>query len=241
MNIVLAQMKKDLVPLRGLLIGMAALIALTILGGVLDATGVVRSSGGNPLAGLQFLLIAILIVRLIHQDALTRPDAFWRTRPISRVHLLLAKSLFLILPALAYTAMAQPWSIGQGGTHDFLGSCMLLAGIAAFASVTGKFSEMLLQLFLVSLPVILIVMFIGLFGSVLLQLWTHFLGPLRPWTADPGRQWLSLAAAGLSFAGYLGIVVFQYLTARTRISLFAIGGVLLFNSVATSLAEHGAR
>jgi len=144
MNVVLAQIRKDIIPARGLLIGMGVLLAITILGRILMVTGVFRMSGGSPLAALQFLLIAVLTVRLIHMDSLVGSNAFWRTLPISRAQLLAAKSAFLILPILAFIAMAQPWAVvarnspnGTFGDH-----CVFIAGLAAFASVTQRFSEL---------------------------------------------------------------------------------------------------
>jgi len=239
MNVVLAQIRKDIIPVRGLLIGMGALLVMTILGRILAATGVFRMSGGSPLAALQFLLIAVVTVRLIHMDSLAGPDAFWRTRPISRAQLLAAKSAFLILPILAFLAMAQPWEIVSRHSSDstFGDHCVLLAGLAAFASVTQRFSE----LAFLFLKAVLFAICMSMAASMLISI------PLL-WKSN---GWLSADAIfGLPldtllattklfvFAGYIGVVVHQYLTLNTYRSVLAVYGFFSLAALSAGVAER---
>lgn len=239
MNIVLAQIRKDIIPLRGLLIAMGALLAMTLLGRILAAAGAMRFSGGNPLAAIQYLLMAVLTVRLIHLDSLEGPDAFWRTRPISRAQLLSAKSAFLILPILAFLAMVQPWQhIPRNPEGSSFGDlCMLLVGIAAFASVTQRFSELAYLFFKAVLIAIAVSMAASLLAAIPL-LWksNSWLsdGALFGLWADP----LLIAAKTLVFAGYIGVVIHQYLTLNTRRSVIAIYLIFSFAALTSAVAEH---
>lgn len=239
MNIVLAQIRKDIVPVRSLLIGMGALLVMTILGRILAATGVFRMSGGSPLAALQFLLIAVLTVRLIHMDSLTGPDAFWRTRPISRPQLLAAKLAFLILPILAFIAMAQPWAdIARNPSNGTFGDhCVFIVGLAAFASVTQRFSELAFLFFKAVLFAICMSMAASMLVSILL-LWKS-----NGWLSADAIFGLPLdtllATTKLFvFAGYIGVVVHQFLTLNTRRSVLAIYGLFSLAALAAGVAER---
>jgi len=238
MNIVLAQIRKDIIPSRGLLIGMGVLLAITILGRILMATGVFRMSGGSPLAALQFFLVAVLTVRLIHMDSLVGSNAFWRTLPISRAQLLAAKSAFLILPILAFLAMAQPWATDHNSANTTFGDyCVFIAGLAAFASVTQRFSELAFLFFKAVLFAICMSIAASMLISILL-LWQS-----TGWLSNEAILGLPLdtllATTKLFvFAGYVGVVVHQFLTLNTRRSVLAIYGLFSLAALAAGVAER---
>jgi hypothetical protein len=237
MNIVFAQLRKDLIPLRGLLIGMAALLAITLTGRILTATGVASFSGANPLEGIQVVLLAVLIVRLIHLDSLVGADAFWRTRPISRRQLLLAKAALLLLPILTLLAIAQPWLPPHPGAKgSFTDTCILLAGLAAFASVTQRFSE----LALLFLKAVLIALLMSLAINAVTA--TLLVGNQKGWFPPlgiPGTlpETLQLLTVILAIAGYIGVAIHQFLTMRTKRSVVALCSIFVLSMMMTPVID----
>lgn len=237
MNIVFAQLRKDLIPMRSLLIGMAVLLALTLTARILSATGVARFSGGNPLEGIQVILVAVLIVRLIHLDSLVGADAFWRTRPISRPQLLFAKAALLLLPMLTLLAIAQPWLPPHPADRgSFTDTCILLAGLVAFASVTQRFSELALLFLKAVLIAILMSLAVNAVTATLIA------GSMKGWLpplgiSDTLPETLKLLTAILAIAGYIGVAIHQFLTLRTKRSVAALCSVFVLSMMMTPVID----
>ena len=205
-------------------------------------SGWIRSSSKAGILA-QFILLAILIVRLIHLDSLTNANAFWRTRPISRPQLLLAKSAFLILPALALLAMSTP----KSSLETFEVFLPFLAATAAFATVTEKLSETMLFALKMLIIVAFVTMLIGVAAALVTQTLAAFhLLPSQLLRIQSTTFNLNIGISGstfslvvniLTFVGYLAVAVFQYLTLQTRLSVRFIFTILLVSTIFSSLAE----
>ncbi|HEY8965787.1 MAG TPA: hypothetical protein VIM58_05050, partial [Candidatus Methylacidiphilales bacterium] len=110
--LVLAHVRKDFLALRVMFLLWAAYMALDVvgmgfyLGGGMSYVKNVTDSlpGFTLLFYIQFILPYALIIGVIQEDPLMEPDAFWRTRPLSRPELLAAKTA--IVAALAVVSFA---------------------------------------------------------------------------------------------------------------------------------------
>lgn len=242
MNTVIAHLKKDLVPLRGLLVTMAIILIAAVAIRAMSAAGLPIHIRGNLGGLLQVLILAALIVRVIHQDSLTDIDEFWRTRPISRHQLLLAKGCFLVPPILAALIVCRPWASASNGADGakLLELSTFMVGLAAFATVTSGFSKMILLAIKVLLVTVLLTLVLGLTIGLLLLPWQHLSGKGMSFLSESGISpaGLSIAANLATFGGFLGVVVYQYLTLKTETSVRAIYGLCLAASVVSSVAAN---
>ncbi len=170
---------------------------------------------------LQILFVPVLIVQVIHADALTESDAFWRTRPISRGALLAEKALFitLLLAGMALAAFAIRFHSGNASTvATVLQTAVFVSGLVAFAAVTSSFSRLILNF-------IGIVLGAGVLASMVLGFGRY----MESIGANLGHFPMSAHSLSLSNSGqagtaflYLGgcltVVIYQYLTLKTNIS-----------------------
>jgi hypothetical protein len=250
MKIILAQIRKDLVSARTLFWGWVICIGLERLfffarhlpsippnldqrsGGIFVVSMIGIMTGVMGVYLLQGFLFTLLVVRVIHDDPLTEPNAFWRTRPVPRPALLAAKALLIccLLAVEHLTGLASPiHSSGNmsasGFTATVLGtgiaavlqSLQLVAGLAAFAVVTSNLTELIL-----SALVILFAAFVS--GGLLLNLirrtiWFprhfFFIGTEHfSLFGHPATWEISL----LYTAGFVLVIVWQYLTLRTNVA-----------------------
>jgi ABC-type transport system involved in multi-copper enzyme maturation permease subunit len=138
MNIVLAQIKKDILCQKTVLIVWGICVALGIVAiavmGVLSdvpkpdvenqraTLGILLSLGGLSMVGIgalaigMFLLVPILVVLIVQEDLLMGTTAFWLTRPIPREKLLAAKA---ILIAVLPIPLLFIWSRFQGNSSAY--------------------------------------------------------------------------------------------------------------------------
>jgi hypothetical protein len=82
-----------------------------------SAHGLWQSAGivDNCLLGLAFVSIALAAASLVHEDPVTSDRAFWPTRPISGLRLLLAKLITLIFALIGLPLLLSTlWCIFQG-------------------------------------------------------------------------------------------------------------------------------
>jgi len=161
MNIVLAQFKKDIQCQRQSLILWGICLALGVIPIAIIATlsrlqhthlehysfsdtqkivGVLSFVAVFTmcmfLAGFgMFLLLPVLVIRIVHEDTLMGTTAFWLTRPIPRLELLLAKILFiavLLLPLI----LAAGYDVRVGEGQFWPAEIAWIAAVAALASIT---------------------------------------------------------------------------------------------------------
>jgi hypothetical protein len=247
MNIVIAQLKKDIRCQRGTLI---LWVVCLLLGGLPYAIGTVLKHGhGKPLESLNltdsqmfvgaisfvaismmcimaagfgmFLLLPILVTRIVHEDPLMGTTAFWQTRPIPRPKLLLAKALFicvLLLPLML--AMARGGKIGEDQFWPAMAGW--IAAVAAIASITpgtaAWFGYGLSFLF-------------GklVFSGIINRLWEHYHGSSQLFSEETlspliaAGKFLHLNASDFFhlcyLAGFAIVFIHQYLTLRRKRSL----------------------
>ncbi len=239
MKVILAQMRKDLVSARVLGWGWVICVGIECLFFVgrhlppiapglpprevgvfaLSMMGVMTGVIGASL--LQGFFFALLVIRFIHDDPLTQPNAFWRTRPVSRQALLMEKALLIFcLVAVEYLiGLASPFNRAGNmtGLATILQSLQLVAGLAAFAVVTSNLTELVLSA--------LIILFSAMISGGLL------LNFLRRTIPAPGHSF-SIAASPSSLlghpapweisllytAGFVLVIVWQYLTLKTNVA-----------------------
>jgi hypothetical protein len=231
MNIVLAQLKKDIQCQRKPLIlwgiclgtGFIALMFLKAFGhvyapdmsnpkvmiGVLTLGGLALASVLSAGFGMFILLAPILVIRIVHEDVLMGTTAFWLTRPISRKELLAAKSLLIAILPLPSILLGVRFGAGQFWTTEF-------AWIAAFAAIssitsgTGGFLNCGVALLFGK----------AVFSAILGAVWTRFHGNTSVFSP---AQMLHIDAADFFhlcyFAGLSAVFIHQYLTLQTRRSL----------------------
>ncbi len=117
MNLVLHIVWKDLVRLRGWLIGWVALLALPIAIGVrllvLRTPTAADWDWSGKLAwitGAEIFFAYLLTILVLHEDGLVGTQSFWLTRPISRGRLLAAKTIGIILiVGIVPVLVSVPW------------------------------------------------------------------------------------------------------------------------------------
>ncbi len=163
--------KKDarhLWPEIAITLGIAVMVALTypaMWNGVDDPSGV----GMKTIAGLAAALLPlswwIMIVRLVHAENLVGDKQWWVTKPYEWPQLLAGKVLFVTVfvaaPLVAmqcvllWRAGFQPWAYAPGLAFDLLLiAIVLLAPVAALATVVSTFARLVLVAFGVVLVVI---------------------------------------------------------------------------------------
>ena len=225
MHAITAQLKKDAIPVRGLLVAMGILLVINIvamlntmpsLRRILQAMWIPDIHiHGSGLIGIQLVMLLFLIVRVIHQDPLTDPGAFWRSRPIARGQLLLGKSGLIAPLAILVLLLAM-----GSGVKDEGGVCVFTIGLAAFATVTTRFSEMM-TLFL---KIVLGYFALAFSLSVLLAIISALSGSRSLLNATQAFNQSDHPPAFQALLGlcFLIVIIHQYLTMKTRISVCLI-------------------
>jgi len=220
--VVLAHVRKDFLALRVMFLLWAAYMAVDVvgigfyIGGGASVVSAVKEAvpGFTLLFGIQFVLPFVLIVGAIQDDPLMEPDAFWRTRPISRLELLAAKALVVaVLSLVSFAAWSgltavQPNIRVAATPLLFTGSLWaFLLGLAAFASVTPTFLRLVVAGIAASLvvTVVAIPMKLAMLGTRTGHGLVYY-----------GHGRLATFFIAIGFAA---IFVHQYLTLRTKVSL----------------------
>src|SRR5579864_641359 len=214
-------------------------VALVVLQGLLAGArfGVGPFLNGLPtlpMALLEILGAAIVIVLVVHQDQVPGTRQDWLVRPIARRDLFLAKLLFVV-------ALVQgPWFVSdllQGLLNGFpvgqaAGAAIACAvwvlltmslPVLAFAAVTATMTET----FLAALGVLAVVMAFLIVPSLV--------GATRP-TALTGFAWVpSLVREASWLLAAAGALVLQYRSRRTFAARAVLAGALLIGPCAAFL------
>ncbi|CAN5759922.1 hypothetical protein BH09VER1_BH09VER1_13050 [soil metagenome] len=242
MKTILAHLKKDLISSRGLLIAWASCVALAFLFFILRvafpnpswlspqsnpdelfkvvATVGALFTGIVGAMGIQFLLLTLILVQIIHLDPLTNPDAFWRTRPISGGSLLAAKSLFAAL--LVIGAFLSTFALHLNESTwptTFLSILVFVTGLAAIAAITTSISQMILHWLAITIIASLAAHAV-LAGRQLTLTSLHgtpFSASFSQHLSTPSAS-SSFGFTALYFIGFLGAILCQYFTLRTNLS-----------------------
>lgn len=226
---------KDLRYLRGWLGAWMAVLALPVAlaVGVLREKDVLRTGilerGEIGFLLMQAAMAYVLVLRVVHADGLVGTRQFWRTRPIGRGRLLAAKAgtLIVVLGFLPLLVL-WPWWLACG----FRG-----------AEIAEATAEWWVLAGMIALPAA----FVGSITDSLARslLWSAVLGALVPFgalwfgAASPGGMMgvsaglvlsRQLLAAGVVGAGFLAVVLAQFLARRRTVWLVTLG-ILLFIGV----------
>jgi hypothetical protein len=190
-----------------------------------------------------FLLLPILVTRVVHDDPLMGTSAFWRTRPIPRPQLMLAKALFIGV-LLSPLLVGMSTGGGQVGQDRFWPAMTAwIAAVAALAAITPGMGAWFGYgaAFLFGKLI---------FSGIIDALWNHYHGPealfsdeaLHPLIAT--GKFLHLNASDFFhlcyLAGFVGVFIHQYLTLRTRRSLLLFIAVLVTVGVLQMISGPGA-
>jgi hypothetical protein len=237
MKIILAQFKKDLASARGLFwlwAGCVSFVCLCFLGRVslpvqgLSTNGVAVfafsvlgiATGLIASFAIQLILFMVLVVRIIHADPLTEPNAFWRTRPVSRSSLLAEKLLLIALLLLGELLASLAMGVRPERTMWLAGALHFLtftAGLAAFAAVTSNLSRLIVTSVVIGFAA-------QVAAAIVLALVRRARAAFqeRPmYSVDPGPFFGDPAALVISaffLVGFLVAIICQYLTLRTNVS-----------------------
>jgi len=273
MRIVLAQIKKDIQSQRAPLTLWAICLALGVLlvtivsltshlgkgilfhghqlsdsqaiAGVISYAIVVAGISFGLMLGM-FLLLPFLVIRIVQDDPLISTTAFWRTRPIPRDKLLLAKALLIALVLLPLLSSVS-WGgakIGEG--HFAPAELAWIMSLAALASITPGLGSLLgYGLALVFGKLI--------FSGIINYLWRGYHGPdliISQWAADSVSSVSGLVLLNREdffslcyFTGFAAVFVHQYLTLCTRRSLYlfiaVLGLIALLQMLAGGAGDSG--
>jgi hypothetical protein len=213
------------------------------------ATGTARQLIFFPV--LHLLILAILVPQLVHEDSLVGSTAFWLTRPVSRLSLLLAKTaglgLIVLIPVAIDTAVLfrfglSPGGLGLAALGILAHQCSFVSPIAAIAALTPNFRWYGAAAvgMAVGIGVVLVITARGIGGSVTLDPYANVALSSARGVVDES---LLILGGGLVFAH-------QYLSRRTRRSAAlaaSIAGVFIlvagywpwsFGRVAPIQSEH---
>lgn len=250
MKLILAHLKKDAITFRTLLWIWGACVAFDCLFALLAALIVKIPASGMGIAfflsvfaslilglistlGLQFILLAVIIVGIIQTDSLQESDAFWRTRPISRRDLLLEKIFFVVLlvTGTALATLSLNFKVGSGiWIWPKAAACVL--GLVAFAAVTTSFSKLILN----GLGFALVAQATSSVLLMVLRYAAQTSGTLRDFfpihaNTDLTSGSMPLWIVALYIGGFLAVIVNQYLTLKINTSRAILFVTLLLTAV----------
>jgi hypothetical protein len=240
MSIVLHLIKKDL---RHIWIPLAVWLALLVLSLVLIGSAI--NPGDSKTQNLyqllsmllplfQALTLIAIIPSVIQEDSPVGTTAFWLTRPITRATLLQSKTLFLLLILLLPPLVAElivlaangasPHYLGLAVPEIIIGHLTLITLIAYAAAVTPNFGRF--AIFIVALVI----------GASLLEIFLAWSGVFSGSAhSDEIDDAMTLLAARWAVCEVViicvgwALIIFQYLTRHTVISIVsAFGGIFLF-------------
>ncbi len=192
-------------------------------------------------AVLKICLLAVIVAQLVQKDCTVGSTAFWLSRPVSRVRLLIGKVLFLVLAVILPSLLVEvglliycgvtPYDTLRSVPQIFFLALLAVALLMMLAAVTTSLARAILAggLALVGLPLL------GFFVAG--AWWLFFFGPetlvsdditvARP-VPPPGYNTdvVGISLVLLVTAG--AVSGFQYLTRRTTWSrIFLVAGVCL--------------
>jgi hypothetical protein len=186
---------------------------------------------------LQAVMLFVLIPLLIQDDPLVGTSAFWLTRPIGRVRLLLAKGIFLlglllvpplVIEVLVLAANGIPWGAIAGVLPGVLVfQLSFLLALSAFAVLTPNFAR-----FALWVVVVWVVAVVAGFVHQIADIFLHpeeFLLAARSQTLQASQ---SMVSSALAIFGCGFVVAHQYLTRRTPLSVGFLVVALLVSGVA---------
>jgi len=252
MKTILAHWKKDLASVRTLFIVWLVCVALVVafyLGGYAgpgyvasflgDSSGALGGmavfmalvTGIIGVLGLQFLFVAILIVRIVQLDSLVDPNAWWRTRPISGLNLLAAKTLsvvVLLIGAVLCLAVIgfsshidskdlDPQALKFISLSSVLSVAVFVTGLIAFAALTKDLSSLILNWLAVAIGAVVL-------ASIIQALWRHFFATVDGAMISVAPHFNAAARVDspslslLYLAGFLAAIFCQYLKRSTNAS-----------------------
>lgn len=256
MNIILAQLRKDIQCQRGLLIAWAicagtsvlpaAFIYLfpllnhfphanagTIMVGVLTVGGIAMASAFSVGFGM-LLLLPLLVIRIVHEDVLMGTTAFWLTRPLPREKLLGAKALLISALLVPLVLLAGIMNASLGAGHFWIAELAWIAAFAVVASITSGARDFMIY-------AVALLFGKGVFAGILEKLWSYFHGGNIPFD-DGGILQLSILARELHlsasdfyhlayFGGFTAVFIHQYLTLKTKRSVAILIAVVVVVSL----------
>ena len=196
----------------------------------------------NVLPGVVMIYGLVIVVGLIHQDPVAGTSAFWTTRPIRGINLLLAKAIEAAL-MLAFLFLADLLILASNGAASHAGYLafdsavsLLPLTLAMFvvAALVPNTTRFLIAVALATAGAALIAMIINLAGD-----WFFVTDHAKntPRTQAEGFSAQVFAATIMSL-GALAILGWQFITRRTGISTIAALIVVAGASVAIATWSH---
>ena len=236
MNLTAHIVRKDLFRLRWVLVlwvvALTTRMALASVQAELDVTGYYPFYAMAWVFGLLFLPVLGfgLVMGAQSDDPTSDTDAFWITRPISGGRLLGARCVLLVLLGTIPPLATAPWWIAHGFGASQLAAAFLqlarwqlvLTAVALpFAALSSTSTRFVMGVMLAAVGAFSLVLAVRFFSS----------GPSVP--PVPGvlesRAWVVLA---LWLAAGLAVVLIQFLTRRTALSVALLLAVLVAACVA---------
>lgn len=242
MNLIFHQFKKDVRRFR-LLLGAWFLVLVLQTAGQILQFSVYNAISLRLLAVilmllplLQKLLVVIIVPLVIHEEPLTGSTAFWFTRPVSRMTLLGAKSVFLAVFLILPVVMAETVVLAASG------ATLNHIIFAIPESIIREFAFLLPLMVLASLTrsfVVFALIVLAFYSSYLLLSVPNIFMTMRNVFFTGGTtKTISLTLSRdvieiiLTIVCGVGLVFHQYLTRRTSRTATAAVAAFLFVSIA---------
>ena len=192
-----------------------------------------QGPAGAPLVTVLVQLLPIVIivyglalaVTLIHQDPVAGTSAFWLTRPVRGPSLLVAKAievaavlgLWFLADMLVLVANGAPNHTGYLGFSFATGLLPVVLAALAIAAVVPNTSRFLLAIALLTVGAVVIAMVVNLVGG-----WFQDPGAAESQSRSPGQSLsANLVGAAIASIGAVGVLLWQFVTRRTGISIAA--------------------
>ena len=199
------------------------------------------SSFAGWLAVLKICLLAVIVAQLVQKDCTVGSTAFWLSRPVSRVRLLIGKFLFLVLAVILPSLLVEvgllincgvtPYDTLRSVPQIFFLALLAVVLLMMLAAVTTSLARAILAggLAFLGLP---------LLWFLALGAWSLFFLGMETFLSDeitvarpvppPSYDTVFVGTALVLFVISGGVVGCQYLTRRTTWSrIFLATGVLL--------------
>ena len=224
-------LRKDVLRLWPLLAAFGALLVLRVAGAWNDPL-TMEPSWRLESFGPLFELTAILLVgMLVHQDPLVGTNAFWLTRPISRLALMASKAFFLLIfvvlpPVAAHLGILASFGLDPATDWPALFEALavllaLVAGGLVLATVTPN------------LPVYFVA---WISVVVVVSLLSHLLSLLVEVNLSVGLSGSRMIVATVTIIVASGLIAsHQYLTRRTQRSIVSLSVGFLLLIALTSI------
>jgi hypothetical protein len=179
---------------------------------------------GELLPALALLAVIVVVAMVVHQDPIPGARQDWLIRPVRRVHLAVAKLLFVLLmiqvPLWVVdlgAALADGFALPAASVAAAARNLQIFCEFALPAMVLGAITSTLVEAFIVAVAGFIV--FIGITAIV----FSSLLG-IQETLGETGATWMFNAAIDIiALFGAAAVLALQYSARRTILSRWLVG------------------